>query len=86
MKSAKVARDGMRLARSMSRAKYWPEERHGDGIVENGGLVDELVRGAANGDAKSCLAGAASLHDSSVNGGGFGRRALAGADRTMIAA
>jgi hypothetical protein len=38
------------------------DQAHGNGIVENARPIDELVGGAANGNAKGCLAGAAGLH------------------------
>jgi transporter family protein len=42
-------------------------QAHGDGIVENAGPIDDLVRGAPDGDAESCPAGATGLHVSSLN-------------------
>jgi transporter family protein len=43
------------------------DQAHGDGIVENAGPIDNLVRGAPDGDAESCSAGATGLHVSSLN-------------------
>jgi Zn-finger nucleic acid-binding protein len=34
-----------------------------NGIVQNRGAIDQLVRGAPYGHAKSCFAGAACLHE-----------------------
>jgi transporter family protein len=43
------------------------DQPYGDGIVEHTGLVNQLVCGAANGNAKGGPAGTAFLHDSSLN-------------------
>ena len=66
MKSRK-SRATVCIARSMSRGIPGADQPHRNGIVQNPRLVDQLVRGAANGDAKCCPAGAACLHASSLN-------------------
>jgi hypothetical protein len=45
-----------------------PQQRYGNGIVENAGLVENLVNGATEGHAKGSFAGAASFHGLSVHG------------------
>jgi transporter family protein len=45
---------------------FGADEADGDGVVENRRVIDQLMCGAADGDAESGSAGAAFLHDSSL--------------------
>ncbi len=58
---AKGARDAARFAEAVDREKR-SQQRYGKGVVENVGLVENLVNGAPQRHAKSSFAGAALLH------------------------
>ncbi len=58
---AKIARHFLHGAIEVAR-KAITNQTDGNGIVQNGGRVGQLVRGAANGHAKGGFAGAAGLH------------------------
>ena len=62
MKARKARANGLHL-RNMIVSKARPQQRNGDGIVENAGLVDQLVRGAPNGHAEEqfCWRGQVSM-------------------------